>query len=38
LDKIKCVSWKWLLARKPNSHCLCYEWCVNPLDCTVRGL
>jgi exonuclease III len=38
LDRIKCVSWKWLLARKSNSPCLYYEWCVNPLDCIGRGL
>jgi hypothetical protein len=24
LERIKCTSWKWLLARKPNSHCLYY--------------
>jgi hypothetical protein len=35
-DRIKCNSWRWLLARKPISHCLYYEWCVNPLDCIVR--
>jgi hypothetical protein len=26
------------LARKPNSFCLFYEWCVNPLDCIIRWL
>jgi hypothetical protein len=36
LDRIKCISWNWLLARKPNSFCLFYEWCVNPLDCIIR--
>ncbi|KAK2417808.1 hypothetical protein QL285_040065 [Trifolium repens] len=38
LERIKCVSWKWLLARNSNSHCLYYEWCVNPRYCIVRGL
>jgi hypothetical protein len=36
LDKIKCIAWKWLLARKPNSLSLFYEWCANPFDCIVR--
>jgi hypothetical protein len=36
LDRIKCTSWKWLLARKPDSFCLFYEWCVDPLDCILR--
>jgi hypothetical protein len=22
LERIKCISWKWLLAKKVNSHCL----------------
>jgi hypothetical protein len=28
LEGIKCMSWKWLLAKKSNSHCLYYEWIV----------
>jgi hypothetical protein len=36
LDKLKCMAWKWLLARKSNSLSLFYEWCANPLDCIVR--
>jgi hypothetical protein len=35
-EKIKLVSWKWLLSKKVNSPCLFYEWCVDPFDCIVR--
>jgi hypothetical protein len=33
LEKIKCTSWKWLLATETNLHCSFYKWRVNPLDC-----
>ncbi|KAK2435218.1 hypothetical protein QL285_020294 [Trifolium repens] len=36
LERLKCIAWKWLLARKSNSLSLYYEWCVNPLDCITR--
>jgi hypothetical protein len=36
LDNLKCIAWKWLLARKSNSFSLFYEWCANPLDCIIR--
>ncbi|GAU32090.1 hypothetical protein TSUD_152950 [Trifolium subterraneum] len=35
-DRIQYISWNWLLAKKLNSPCLFYEWCVNPLDCIAR--
>jgi hypothetical protein len=31
-DRIKCTSWKWLLAKKVNSPCMFYEWHVNTFD------
>jgi hypothetical protein len=36
IDKIKLVSWKWLLAKKDSAPCLLYEWCVDPVDCLAR--
>jgi hypothetical protein len=35
-DRIRLVSWKWLLAKKVSTPCLFYEWCIDPLDCIVR--
>jgi hypothetical protein len=35
-DRIRLVSWKWLLAKKISSPCLFYEWCIDPFDCIVR--
>jgi hypothetical protein len=36
MDRIKIVSWKWLLAKKDSAPCLFYEWCVDPFDCLAR--
>jgi hypothetical protein len=33
VEKVKRVSWQWLLAKKNRSLCLYYEWCVQPLYC-----
>jgi hypothetical protein len=34
-EKIKRMSWDWLLAKKSHYPCLYYEWCTNPLYCIV---
>jgi hypothetical protein len=36
VEKIEHIAWGWLLAKKPCSPCLFYEWNVYPLDCIVR--
>ncbi|GAU10299.1 hypothetical protein TSUD_422630, partial [Trifolium subterraneum] len=35
VDKIKHMSWQWLLAKKSKSPCLFYEWCIDPLYCII---
>jgi hypothetical protein len=35
VEKIKRMSWDWLLAKKLHYPCLYYEWCINPLYCIV---
>jgi hypothetical protein len=36
VERIKYVSWKWILAKKQNSLYLLYEWRVDPLYCIGR--
>jgi hypothetical protein len=33
LERIKRISWDWLLAKKANTPCMYYEWVVNPNYC-----
>jgi hypothetical protein len=33
VEKIKRLSWQWLLAKKNRSPCLYYDWCVQPIYC-----
>jgi hypothetical protein len=36
VEKVKYVSWKWILAKKQNSPCLIYERRIDHLYCIGR--
>lgn len=36
VEKIKVMSWRWLLTRTKTPVCLFYEWCWNPQFCLLR--
>ena len=36
VEKIKVLSWRWMLYRTKISACLFYEWCWNPHLCLLR--
>jgi hypothetical protein len=33
VEKIKRLTWQWLLEKKNRSPCMYYEWCIQPLYC-----
>ncbi|MCH83728.1 putative non-LTR retroelement reverse transcriptase, partial [Trifolium medium] len=36
VEAIKVSTWKWWMSRATTSHCLLYEWCVEPRLCLLR--
>jgi len=36
VEKIKVLSWRWVLSRTITPACLFYEWCWNPQLCLAR--
>jgi hypothetical protein len=36
VEKVKVLTWRWLLSRGSTLACMFYEWCWCPKDCLLR--